>query len=85
MRYEIGGHDVEVEVIGDGRPILFVHGLAVDRRVMTALFEPLPSGWRRIYVDLPGHGASKGDPTRASADLSRPLCGPSGSAWWGRG
>jgi pimeloyl-ACP methyl ester carboxylesterase len=83
MRFSVGGHEVEVEVVGDGRPILFIHGLAVDRRVMAAAFEPLPDGWRRIYVDLPGHGGSQGDPTRASADelvdllwtVARELCG----------
>jgi pimeloyl-ACP methyl ester carboxylesterase len=68
MRFTVSGHDVEVEIIGEGRPLLFVHGLAVDRRVMTAAFEPLADGWRRIYVDLPGHGGSRGDPEHATAD-----------------
>jgi pimeloyl-ACP methyl ester carboxylesterase len=83
MRVAAGAHELEVEIIGEGRPLLFVHGLAVDRRVMTASFEPLADGWRRIYVDLPGHGASRGDPAHASADelvdalehLVRELCG----------
>jgi pimeloyl-ACP methyl ester carboxylesterase len=68
MRLAASGHEIEVETIGDGRPLLFVHGMAVDRRVMTAAFEPLPDGWRRCYIDLPGHGASRGDPAHASAD-----------------
>jgi pimeloyl-ACP methyl ester carboxylesterase len=83
MRFPFNGHDVEVEVVGDGRPLLFVPGLATDRRVLMAAFEPLPSGWRRIYIDLPGHGGSKGDPDNASADhlvdllahVTRELCG----------
>jgi pimeloyl-ACP methyl ester carboxylesterase len=82
MRFQLAGHDVEVEVIGEGRPMLFVHGLAVDRQVLMAAFEPV-EGWRRIYVDLPGHGGSKGDPANVSADhlvellvhITRELCG----------
>jgi pimeloyl-ACP methyl ester carboxylesterase len=30
--------------------------------------EPCVPGWRRIYIDLPGHGGSTGDPEHASAD-----------------
>ena len=83
MRLSALGHELEIETIGQGRPLLFVHGLAVDRRVMVAAFEPLPDGWRRIYVDLPGHGASRGEASQASADelvdtlehVVRELCG----------
>jgi pimeloyl-ACP methyl ester carboxylesterase len=71
MRLPILGHEVDYEQHGDGRPLLLVHGLAVDRRVLVEACEPVfvgREGWRRIYVDLPGHGASRGDPARASAD-----------------
>jgi pimeloyl-ACP methyl ester carboxylesterase len=87
MRIEVAGHDLEVEVVGDGRPMVFLHGLAVDRRVMMAAFEPV-EGWRRIYIDLPGHGGSRGDPAVASADhfvdllchVTRELCGDTAPA-----
>ena len=68
MRLPVDGSELEIEVVGDGRPMVLVHGLAVDRRVMKAAFEPLDDGWRRIYVDLPGHGGSRGDLAHASAD-----------------
>ncbi len=85
MRLVVGPHEIEAEVVGEGRPLFFVHGLAVDRRVMMAAFEPIADGWRRIYVDLPGHGASRGDPSCASADelveslrrVAQELCGDS--------
>jgi pimeloyl-ACP methyl ester carboxylesterase len=88
MRLTVGTHEIEVEVVGEGRPILFVHGLAADRRLMAAAFEPLPDGWRRIYIDLPGHGGSRGDPVHASADelvdviwtVTRELCGDTAPA-----
>jgi pimeloyl-ACP methyl ester carboxylesterase len=71
MRLSVAGHDLEAEVLGEGRPLFFAHGLAVDRRVMQAIFEPTfetLEGWKRVYVDLPGHGGSLGDPEVVSAD-----------------
>lgn len=40
--------------LGTGRPLVLVHGFSVDHRLLRAL-EPVlePSGWRRIYIDLP--------------------------------
>jgi pimeloyl-ACP methyl ester carboxylesterase len=69
MQLSIDGHELEVEIRGDGRPLVLLHGLAVDRRVLVESCEPaIGAGWRRIYVDLPGHGGSRGNPERASAD-----------------
>ena len=61
---------IEHELRGEGPTAVFVHGLTVDRRVMIDAFDELfaDAGVRRLYVDLPGHGASKGEPARASAD-----------------
>lgn len=40
--------------LGTGRPLVLVHGFSVDQRMLRAL-EPVlePTGWRRIYIDLP--------------------------------
>ncbi len=45
---------------GEGTPLIMVHGYTVDHRLLLpleAVFDGRP-GWRRIYVDLPGHGRS---------------------------
>jgi pimeloyl-ACP methyl ester carboxylesterase len=48
-------------IVGDGKPVVILHGSTLDHRHMMAslepVFEPL-DGWKRIYVDLPGHGLS---------------------------
>lgn len=61
---------MEHEARGEGPTAVLVHGLTVDRRVMIDAFDELfaAAGVRRLYVDLPGHGASKGDAATASAD-----------------
>jgi pimeloyl-ACP methyl ester carboxylesterase len=70
MIFEHDGQTIDYELRGEGPTIVLVHGLSVDRRVMQEAFEPLLSkaGLRRLYLDLPGHGHSRGDATRASAD-----------------
>jgi pimeloyl-ACP methyl ester carboxylesterase len=61
---------MEHELRGEGPTAVFVHGLTVDRRVMIEAFDELfaAAGLRRLYVDLPGHGASPGNAANASAD-----------------
>ncbi|KAL5363005.1 Alpha/Beta hydrolase protein [Aspergillus floccosus] len=47
--------------IGEGLPILIIHGWEMDARVEQLDFEPIFSkttGLRRIYVDLPGMGTT---------------------------
>jgi pimeloyl-ACP methyl ester carboxylesterase len=55
----IGGVAVRYHERGSGVPVLILHGAGVDHREMAAALEPLfeeRSGYRRIYVDLPGMG-----------------------------
>jgi pimeloyl-ACP methyl ester carboxylesterase len=55
---------VHYEIIGDGRPILMIHGWPVDHRYLMAAFEPIfegLEGWKRIYLDLPGMGKTPGE------------------------
>jgi pimeloyl-ACP methyl ester carboxylesterase len=70
MRFLIDGHEIEYEVRGDGKPIVLIHGVTVDRRVLEESCEPVlaQAGLKRVYLDLPGHGASTGNRERASAD-----------------
>lgn len=60
-RTEIQGIQIAWEERGEGTPILLVHGWSADRRYMLADLEPVfetQPGWRRLYLDLPGHGAT---------------------------
>lgn len=40
--------------IGEGRPLVLIHGFGVDSRILRTLENIVDfSGWRRIYLDLP--------------------------------
>lgn len=58
---------------GAGRPVLFFHGVTLDHRHMEETWEPIfqhRPGWKRIYVDLPGHGLSGGgDAIGSNSDI----------------
>jgi pimeloyl-ACP methyl ester carboxylesterase len=44
---------------GTGTPVVLLHGFGVDHRILLPLDPVIErGGWRRIYVDLPGHGGS---------------------------
>jgi pimeloyl-ACP methyl ester carboxylesterase len=50
---------VYYEQVGDGRPVLFLHGWTLDHRYEVTDFEPIfrqREGWQRVYLDLPGMG-----------------------------
>lgn len=52
---------LSTRVRGEGRPVVLLPWFGLDQAVMAAAFEPVFStatGWRRVYVDLPGTGAS---------------------------
>jgi pimeloyl-ACP methyl ester carboxylesterase len=54
---------VYYELFGAGRPIIMLHGWSIDHRHMVSDMEPLfrqRDGWKRIYLDLPGHGRTPG-------------------------
>jgi pimeloyl-ACP methyl ester carboxylesterase len=54
---------IDWEEHGEGQPIVFLHGLTMNRQIEMDVYEPIFSareGWRRIYPDLPGMGRSIG-------------------------
>lgn len=62
---------VHYEVIGEGRPLIFLPGWPDDGKVPADYLEPAfegRQGWRRIYVDLPGRGLTRGEPWITSND-----------------
>lgn len=57
-------HDISInyEIIGEGKPIIMLHGYYVDHRLMMGCMEPVftdKKGYKRIYIDLPGMGKSE--------------------------
>ncbi len=55
----------------DGRTVVLLHGFTPDHRLMTGCFEPVfaeRSGWRRLYLDLPGMGWTPAPEHFASSD-----------------
>lgn len=53
---------INYKVIGEGFPIVMLHGWTLDHQVMLRSMEPIfekQSEWKRIYIDLPGMGDSE--------------------------
>jgi pimeloyl-ACP methyl ester carboxylesterase len=73
MHLEINGSFVSYEVIGEGTPVVILHGLGVDRAIMKGFLEPVfhnMNGYKRIYLDLPVMGESiAGDSLKSSDDM----------------
>lgn len=62
--------------IGQGRPILFIHGWTMDHRDEAYEYEPIfrqHVGWRRVYVDLPGMGRSARTPVSDQDEMLQRL------------
>lgn len=66
MKIDWGNTSIHYEILGEGRPVLMIHGWGVDHRLMKGSFEEvfsrLDAPWKRIYLDLPGMGESPGEP-----------------------
>jgi len=72
MEYISHGINIYFESIGNGLPVLFIHGHGPDHRSLKGCMEPCFSKYdglfKRIYFDLPGMGKSKGNEWLSSAD-----------------
>jgi pimeloyl-ACP methyl ester carboxylesterase len=63
MDCELKDITIHYESFGEGRPMIMLHGWSLDHRHMLSDMEPLfkqRDGWKRIYLDLPGHGTTPG-------------------------
>lgn len=61
MQVDVQGIPLHVVEHGAGVPVLLIHGWSADHRYLAADVEPVFAqrpGFRRLYVDLPGHGAT---------------------------
>ena len=55
MKYGI----INYEIIGEGTPVLIIHGWGISSHTMKGAFEPIFNrleGYKRYYIDLPGMG-----------------------------
>lgn len=63
MECKLENITIQYEVMGEGMPIVMLHGMPTDHRHMVSDMEPLfhqHKGWKRIYPDLPGMGKTPG-------------------------
>ena len=54
---------IHYETYGEGRPIIFIPGWSLNTRLTADQMEPCfhqREGWKRIYIDPPGHGKTPG-------------------------
>ncbi len=71
MECRVRDLDVHYEQVGEGRPMLMLHGWSLDHHHMMSRLEPVFSqrnGWKRIYLDLPGHGKTPARPWITNQD-----------------
>jgi pimeloyl-ACP methyl ester carboxylesterase len=71
VEHAVGDVPVHYVVHGEGVPVLALHGAGVDHREVMACLEPVLgafTGYRRIYLDLPGMGRTPAPETISSAD-----------------
>lgn len=71
MKHELGNATINYVELGDGYPIVILHAMGTDHRAMYAWMEEIFiqwHGWRRIYVDIPGHGESRMNPYVQTSD-----------------
>lgn len=62
MEVQVRDMTVHYEAVGSGKPVLILHGWGLNGRSVMPMFEPAFAdhpGWRRFYVDLPGHGQTR--------------------------
>ena len=66
--FSIGRHELSAFVVGEGQPVLLLHGLGANKLSWLPLIGPLAERYRVIALDLPGYGESskrRGDHTPA--------------------
>ncbi len=73
MEIELTNGRIFAEELGSGTPVMIMHGGGLDHRHMQDALEPVferAPGWRRVYIDLPGHGQSvAGENIRSQDDV----------------
>jgi pimeloyl-ACP methyl ester carboxylesterase len=63
MECKLENITIHYEVFGEGKPIIILPGWSLNTRFTAHLAEPYfqeREGWKRIYIDPPGHGKTPG-------------------------
>jgi len=63
MECSLENISIHYEVHGDGKPLIVLPGWSMNTRLMSYRIEPYfqqREGWKRIYIDPPGHGKTPG-------------------------
>lgn len=71
MQITIKNSLINYEILGEGKPILMLHGFYPDHRLMSGCMEPVfrdIEGYKRIYIDLPGMGKSQSSNSIKNSD-----------------
>ena len=58
MFVEVNGVELHYEIVGEGEPLLWLHGFFGCGDDWRHIFQEPPAGYRLIAPDLRGHGAS---------------------------
>lgn len=74
MELEIGYRRMFYGVVGDGEPILFIHGFPLSGLMWQPTVERI-AGWRCIVPDLRGHGQSEPSEQASIEDFTDDLVG----------
>jgi pimeloyl-ACP methyl ester carboxylesterase len=69
MKIQLGDFQMAYTDEGKGRPVLFVHGYPLNRRMWSPQVSGLSSQFRILAPDLRGHGDSSATPDSYSMDL----------------
>jgi pimeloyl-ACP methyl ester carboxylesterase len=67
-----GGRDIFYRSMGEGVPVIAIHGFGLDHQIELGSQEPIfqgREGYRRIYFDLPGMGRTGGALPRDSDEM----------------
>lgn len=71
MECKLNKLTINYEIIGEGEPIIMIHGYYADHNIMMGCMEPIfkdLKGYKRIYFDLPGMGDTKSSEYVKSSD-----------------
>ena len=63
---------IDFDVHRAGFPIIVLHGDNVDRHSIIDALEPAftkEDGWRRVYLNTPGHGGSSAEGIKSNDDV----------------